>query len=123
MKEARDKLARETGNKNVELHLCDIASLTQVNKLVADYHSAGHPLSILVNNAGCMVHKYTESPEGVEYNFAANTLGTFSLTEGLLPVMKRNKEAETKVITVSSAGMLTQPLQVRPQLSSQGFFV
>ena len=64
------------------------------------------------------------SAEGYEINFATNTLGTYALTRLLEPVLaetasgieknSNNTESKTsvRVITVSSGGMLTEPLEV-----------
>jgi len=41
-----------------------------------------------------MVHERTLTPEGVETNFATNTLGTYALTEGLLPSLERTAARE-----------------------------
>ena len=66
----------------VRLHVCDISSMAAVKALSEAYVRGGDPLHVLVNNAGCMVHERTLTPEGVEANFATNTLGTWALTEG-----------------------------------------
>jgi dehydrogenase/reductase SDR family member 12 len=61
-------------------------------------------LDCLINNAGAMVHERTDSPDGLERNFAVNVMGTYVLTELLLPALER---AECpRVVTVSSGGML-----------------
>ena len=66
----------------VRLHVCDISSMAAVKALSEAYVRGGDPLHVLVNNAGCMVHERTSTPEGVEANFATNTLGTWALTQG-----------------------------------------
>lgn len=84
------------------------------------YVSGGDPLHVLVNNAGCMVHERTATPEGVEANFATNTLGTWALTEGLMPALRRTEDA--RVVTVSSAGMLTEKLELDDVEMKRGGF-
>lgn len=44
------------------------------------------------------------TPEGIETAQATNLLGFWGLTEGLLPVLKKN--APARVVNVVSAGML-----------------
>ncbi|XP_067419171.1 dehydrogenase/reductase SDR family member 12 isoform X2 [Emydura macquarii macquarii] len=61
-----------------------------------------------INNAGCMVNKRELTEDGLEKNFATNTLGTYILTTALLPLLE--KEDDPRVITVSSGGMLVQKL-------------
>ena len=45
-----------------------------------------------MNNAGCMVNERTVSDDGLEKNFATNTLGTYILTVGLIPVMSKSED-------------------------------
>jgi dehydrogenase/reductase SDR family protein 12 len=67
-----------------------------------------------------MINTKTETPEGIEMNFATNTLGTFHLTNSLLDVLE--KSAPSRVVTVSSGGMLTMKLDVSDLNSSKGKF-
>lgn len=67
-------------------------------------------LDILVNNAGCMVNERTETPDGIEANFATNTLGTYYLTKLLIPVLEKSENS--RVVTVSSGGMYNCALDV-----------
>ena len=67
-------------------------------------------LDVLINNAGCMVNTRETNQEGLDMNFATNTLGTFMLTSGLLPLLLQSDQA--RVVTVSSGGMLVQKLDV-----------
>lgn len=92
----------------VQLHLCDLASLADVRRFAEEFQAAdgGAPrkLDVLVNNAGLMVHERAETADGVELNFGVNVLGTYVLTELLLPCLQAAEDA--RVVTVSSAGML-----------------
>mmetsp|Transcript_42792 Transcript_42792/g.68846 ORF Transcript_42792/g.68846 Transcript_42792/m.68846 type:complete len:339 (+) Transcript_42792:68-1084(+) len=105
---------------NVSLHICDISSMAAVKALSDAYVLKGDPLHALINNAGCMVHERTSTPEGIEANFATNSLGTWALTEGLMPALKRT--ADARVVTVSSAGMLTEQLEVKDVEMKNGKF-
>lgn len=90
--------------------VCDLSSMAAVRAFAAAYVASGQPLHILVNNAGAMVHTRQHTAEGVELNFATNTLGTWALTELLLPVLERS--APARVITVSTGGVLSECLEV-----------
>jgi len=46
-------------------------------------------LNVLINNAGCMVNKREVTDEGMEKNFATNTLGTHVLTTKLVPLLQK----------------------------------
>lgn len=58
------------------------------------------------------------SADGYEINFATNTLGTYALTKLLEPVLVASLKKDSahgvpvRVITVSSGGMLTEPLEI-----------
>ncbi|XP_027578953.1 dehydrogenase/reductase SDR family member 12 isoform X2 [Pipra filicauda] len=73
-----------------------------------------------INNAGCMVNSRELTEDGLEKNFATNTLGTYILTTALLPLL--GKEADARVITVSSGGMLVQKLNISDLQSENGTF-
>ena len=51
----------------------------------------------------------TETPEGLEANFATNTLAPFALTELLLPALAK-AQPPARVIAVSSGGQYTEAL-------------
>ena len=57
------------------LHVCDVSLQRDVAAFADAYARSGAPLNCLVTNAGCMVYERTASREGVETNFATNTLG------------------------------------------------
>lgn len=104
----RREIVDETGNLNVELHVCDISSLEEVAGFAEKWRRRETGIAALVNNAGVMMHDVKQSPDGFELGFATNTLGTFALTEMLRPWLENGG----RVVTVSSGGMLTQPLFV-----------
>jgi dehydrogenase/reductase SDR family protein 12 len=123
-KRMEDELDAPRGG-TLELHIADLSSLAQTRHLVERYTSSGKPLHALVCNAGVMQHERTYTPEGFEYNFAVNTLTTQVLQAGLRPVLGRTAADENnlkqnvdrkyytpRVVVVSSAGMLTEPLVV-----------
>lgn len=109
----------------VSLRVCDVSSQRAVRDLVAAYVASGAPLHVLVNNAGCMAHARTETDEGLEVNFATNALGAFSLTEGFLPTLRASAARAgepSRVICVSSAGMLTERLELEDFEMRRGTF-
>ncbi|KAG8000918.1 Dehydrogenase/reductase SDR family member 12 [Nibea albiflora] len=73
-----------------------------------------------INNAGCMVNQRELTDESLEKNFATNTLGTYILTTALIPALK--KAEDSRVVTVSSGGMLTQKLNVDDLQFEKGTF-
>lgn len=55
-----------------------------------------------------------------EMNFAVNVLGTYTMTELMLPLLEK-AAPDAKVITVSSGGMYTVPLTTDLQYSDEKF--
>lgn len=109
--EAVKQVQEKTNNQDVHLRVCDVSSVAAIKKFVAEFTASGLPLHVLVNNAGVMVHDAAaKSAEGYDVNFATNTLGAFALT--LLLEEKLKQSAPSKVVFVSSGGMLTERLEI-----------
>ncbi|KAK9969250.1 hypothetical protein ABG768_027443 [Culter alburnus] len=107
--EARKEIVEQSKNENVHIHLVDMSSPRRVWEF-ANGFSQKHNLHALINNAGCMVNQRELTEDGLEKNFATNTLGTYILTTALIPTLKKSENP--RVITVSSGGMLVQKLNV-----------
>lgn len=105
---AQKEIIEQSKNQNVFLHIVDMSQPKQVFKFATDFLNSNKPLSILVNNAGCMVNERQYVEGDIESNFATNTLGTHILTKTLIPVL--SKAEKPRVIIVSSGGMLVQKL-------------
>jgi NAD(P)-dependent dehydrogenase (short-subunit alcohol dehydrogenase family) len=50
------------------VQVCDLASLPSIRALADDIINGGHPLDVLVNNAGHLLHVRTPSADGYESN-------------------------------------------------------
>jgi len=98
---AREDIINQTGNKNIDLILCDLSSQEQIRKLVTEFKEKYQNLHVLINNAGVMLKKRVISIDGIEMNFAVNHLAPFLLTNLLLDVIK--KSAPSRIVIVSSA--------------------
>lgn len=62
-----------------------------------------------------MLQNFPKTSDGLDTNFATNTLAAYVLTLGLLPLLKKSDRG--RVIMVSSGGMLVQKLDAKnPQL-------
>eukprot|EP00076_Gallus_gallus_P006762 XP_001233773.2 dehydrogenase/reductase SDR family member 12 [Gallus gallus] len=107
--DAKGEIVTETGNQNIFLHVVDISNPKEIWKFAEKFKNE-HKLNVLINNAGCMVNNRELTEDGLEKNFATNTLGTYVLTTALLPLLE--KEADARVVTVSSGGMLVQKLNI-----------
>ena len=123
---ARDAIRAEVGStEKVNMLRCDVSSQRDIFKLVTDFQKANTPLHVLVNNAGCMIHERRATDEGVETNYATNAVGVYALTTGLTPVLRRSareSSAPSRVISVASAGMLTEKLELEDPEMRKGKF-
>ncbi|KAL8159931.1 hypothetical protein V2J09_001468 [Rumex salicifolius] len=113
---ALSKIQSATGSQNVYLEVCDLSSISDIKSLASRFSSKEEPLHVLVNNAGVLESKRILTSEGFEMNFAVNVLGTYALTESMLPLLEK-AAPDARVITVSSGGMYTQPLTTDLQFS------
>lgn len=100
------RLRAEVPGADLEVRLVDLSSLASVRALVEGLNTEGHPLDLLVNNAGIMRPRRRQvSADGFELQFATNYLGPFSLTLGLLPLLL--KANAPRVVTVTSTAATT----------------
>ncbi|KAM4608599.1 dehydrogenase/reductase SDR family member 12 [Polymixia lowei] len=116
---AKDDIIEQSKNQNVHVHIVDVSSGRQVWEFAQNF-TQNNTIHVLVNNAGCMVNQRELTDEGLEKNFATNTLGTYILTTALIPALE--KVEDPRVITVSSGGMLVQKLNVDDLQFEKGTF-
>ncbi|HEX9186197.1 MAG TPA: SDR family NAD(P)-dependent oxidoreductase [Vicinamibacteria bacterium] len=102
---ARRAVMGETG-RDVELAVVDVASRASVRAFARDL-AARHPrLDVLVNNAGIWIERRRLSPDGVELTWATNVLGTFLVTDLLLPLLRAAGRARVVNVASQLAGEL-----------------
>jgi len=94
------EIQRGSGSQRVSLMLADLAVQAEVRGLAQAFKERHDRLDVLVNNAGLILSKRTQTPDGIETTLAVNHLAPFLLTNLLLDVLK--KSAPSRVITVSS---------------------
>lgn len=116
---AQNEIIDQSKNQNVHIHIVDMSSARQVWEFAQNF-TQQNTVHVLINNAGCMVNQRELTEEGLEKNFATNTLGTFILTTALLPALQ--KVEHPRVITVSSGGMLVQKLNADDLQFEKGTF-
>ncbi len=98
---ARDAIAADTGNSNIEVRAVDLALPDSIRAFAARFQEDHPRLDVLVNNAGVLSFRRRLTPRGVETQFAVHVLGPFLLTNLLLPALKAG--APSRVINVGSA--------------------
>jgi NAD(P)-dependent dehydrogenase (short-subunit alcohol dehydrogenase family) len=84
----------------VDSLVADLSSLSEVRRLAGLVRERYPRLDVLVNNAGAMFWKRSESTDGIEKTFALNHLSYFALTNLLLPLLRNS--APTRIVNVAS---------------------
>ena len=97
--EAVEEIRASSGGR-VDLALYDLGVQSQVRALAEEFRGRYDRLDVLVNNAGLVQSRRTETADGLETTFAINHLAPFLLTNLLLDVLKDS--APSRVLTVSS---------------------
>ena len=102
-----------------ELRLCsvDLSRPREILDFAASL-PADESIDVLINNAGALIVDRQVTPDGIEASFALNTLGTFCLTEALIPLLKKSPDA--RVVTVSSGGMYNTSISTQDLESQNG---
>jgi dehydrogenase/reductase SDR family protein 12 len=112
---AKKELESLCSDAQLDLHIVDMSRPKEISHFVSNL-SASLSISILVNNAGVLLEKRTETPDGLETVFgmlafvliiATNTLGVYHLTKLLLSHLKEG----ARIINVSSGGMYNVKLE------------
>ncbi len=95
-------LRTDNPDASIDTAIVDLASLASIRSLAENYVAQGHPLHILINNAGVMATPQSYTADGIEMQFGTNHIGHFALTTGLLPALKAAGNA--RVVALSSIG-------------------
>lgn len=87
----------------VRLAALDLSSLDSVAAFGASMHAEGHPIHLLVNNAGVMTPPERQTTaDGLELQFGTNHLGHFALVGHLLPLLRAGRARVTSQISVAA---------------------
>lgn len=98
--EALKEVKEISGNDNVKLMICDLASKESIRRFCDEFKSKYNRLDVLVNNAGVILPGRHETFDGYELQFGVNHLGHFLLTNLLLNLIISS--APSRIINVSS---------------------
>ncbi|XP_017294345.1 DHRS-12_like_SDR_c-like domain-containing protein [Kryptolebias marmoratus] len=116
--EARADIVKETGNKEIYVHILDLSETRKVWEFAENFKKKFKTLNVLINNAGAIMSQRDVNAEGLEKSFAVNVLGVYILTKSLIPLLE--KSPDPRVICVSSGGMLVQKLRIGNLQSERG---
>jgi NAD(P)-dependent dehydrogenase (short-subunit alcohol dehydrogenase family) len=79
----------------------DLASFASIRSFASAFRAEHKQLDILVNNAGVWTTERTTTKQGFETTFGVNHLGTFLLTQELLPLV--HTAPAGRIVVLSSA--------------------
>jgi NAD(P)-dependent dehydrogenase (short-subunit alcohol dehydrogenase family) len=99
-KDTKDELVKSTGNKNIHVLFCDLASFDSIRKCCNEFKSKFERLDVLINNAATWDYTRRESKDGIENIFATNYLAPFLMTHLLLDLLKKSKPS--RIINLTS---------------------
>ena len=97
---AVEEIRRRSGNERVELLVGDLGSLAGVRRLADDFLERWDRLDVLINNAGLILSRRSETEDRLETTFAVNHLAPFLLTHRLLDRLKDS--APSRIVNLAS---------------------
>ncbi len=86
-----------TGNRNVSYLIADLSQKAEIKTIAESWEK---PLHVLINDAGATPRKRTETPEGIEMQFATNVLGYFWMIRFFTTFLKTG--SPSRVVNVAS---------------------
>lgn len=112
---AQELICERSGSDDVTFLIADMSDMESVRRAPAEYLAQRETLDVLIHNAGALTRTYEEAPGGTELTVAAHLLGPFLLTGLLLPALRRTRPGRpgpSRVLTVTSGGMYSQPFRL-----------
>ena len=89
-----------TGNPNVDVERCDLASQREIRRLASRLREKHPRIDVLINNAGLTMADRRLTEDGIETTLAVNHLAPFLLTNLLADPLRAG--APARVVTVAS---------------------
>lgn len=97
--ELKKEIIAQTGNKQIHIIKCDLASLQSVREAAEELNAKLVSVNVLINNAGGIFNERKLSRDGFEMTFVTNHLGHFLLTISIMPLLEKG---HARVINLSS---------------------
>lgn len=97
------RIREEIPSAEVALRALDLSSLESIGSFSETMRADGHPIHLLINNAGVMTPPDRRvTADGFELQFGTNHLGHFALVAGLLPLLRAGRARITSQLSVSA---------------------
>jgi NAD(P)-dependent dehydrogenase (short-subunit alcohol dehydrogenase family) len=106
----RDDLLTQHGEDRFRTVVADMASLASIRAAAGRILETEPRLDVLIDNAGALFDRRTETPDGLESTFATLVVGPFAMVTALLPLLRQTRGA--RVVAVTSGGMYAQRLDL-----------
>jgi len=97
LEKTRDSIMKETANAEVSFGVIDLAIREEIIDFSRQWKG---PLHLLINNAATGPRKRTETPQGIEVQWATNVMGYFWMMKYFSPFMKGPGDA--RIVNVAS---------------------
>ncbi|WP_350343909.1 SDR family oxidoreductase [Proteinivorax tanatarense] len=88
---------------DVDVMEINLASFSSIKRFAKKFRTKYNKLHVLINNAGVFCDTAKKTEDGFEMTMGVNYLGTFFLTELLLPIIIKTADARIVNITSKSA--------------------
>ncbi len=108
----------QSGNPHVSFHAADLSLVRETQAIGRRLRALYPQVDLLINNAGGIFTKRTETAEGFETTFALNHLGYQTLTGELIPALAAAPAA--RIVNVASAAHHGAILQLDDLQAMQG---
>jgi retinol dehydrogenase 12 len=92
-----EDIKRKANSADISYVIADLSRKAQIFELAS---AIREPVDVLVNNAADTPRKRTETPEGIEMQFAANVLGYYWMMEAFTPHLKAG--SPSRIVNVAS---------------------
>ncbi|WP_214105131.1 SDR family oxidoreductase [Acrocarpospora catenulata] len=97
------RIRQSVPNAKVSLRSLDLSSLESIAALGDTLREEGHPIHILINNAGVMTPPSRQTTaDGFELQFGTNHLGHFALVGHILPLLRAGRARVTSQISIAA---------------------
>jgi NAD(P)-dependent dehydrogenase (short-subunit alcohol dehydrogenase family) len=116
---ARVEIERASGNRNLRLMICDLASQKSIREFAERFKNDYKRLDVLVNNAGVFLRGRSLTEDGIESTFAINHLGYFLLTGLVLDLLKRS--APSRIVNVASTAHRYAKLEINSWVTGRDY--
>ncbi|MEI6873569.1 MAG: SDR family NAD(P)-dependent oxidoreductase [Spirochaetota bacterium] len=87
---------------SLDFLIADLSQLAQVRSVTETLLALGHPIEVLINNAGVHMTRRQLTADGLETVFAVDHMASFIMTRALLP--KLAAQGHGRIILVNSQG-------------------